>query len=60
MSEPCKYCGAYSRRSCEWEDMTGVECGAPCEFDDDAFGLDPDRLREDRDDERSLGKEPTT
>lgn len=48
----CPHCGAYSRRSCEWELMTGQPTEAPCEVDD--WEPDPDRLREDRDERRRL------
>jgi len=39
----CPYCGAYSRRSCEYEEMTGMprSC-APCEEDDEWDLPDPD------------------
>ena len=49
----CPYCGAYSRRSCEYEEMTGMprSC-APCEEDDEWDLPDPDLAREDRDDRR--------
>lgn len=53
----CPYCGAYSRRSCEYEEMTGMprSC-APCEEDDDWDAPDPDMAREDRDERRALQK----
>ncbi len=55
---PCKYCGAYSKRSCDWEDTCGSpDETPPCEIDDDAFGPDPDRLREDRDERKRREKE---
>jgi hypothetical protein len=54
----CQYCGAYSRRSCEWEEMTGnMRESAPCEFDDEWDQPDPDRLREDRDERATLAKQ---
>jgi len=58
MPEPtvCPYCGAYSRRSCEWEEMTDTpRATAPCNFDE--WDRDPDRLREDRDERKQLEKE---
>lgn len=55
-STVCPYCGAYSRRSCEWQEMTGnMPESAPCEFDD--WEIDPDRAREDRDERRQLDRE---
>lgn len=55
--EICPYCGAWSQRSCEWEEMTGnMPESAPCNFDD-TWGKDPDRLREDRDERRKLDRE---
>lgn len=57
----CPHCGAYSRRSCEWESMTGCPPeSAPCEFDEWDAEPDPDRLREDRDERRRLEKEDRT
>jgi len=58
MSGPtvCPHCGAYSRRSCEWEEMTGEPPeSAPCEFED--WEIDPDRMREDRDERQKLDRE---
>lgn len=58
MTDPtvCPHCGAYSRRSCEWEEMTDTpRATAPCNFDE--WGADPDRLREDREERRRLEKE---
>ncbi len=49
MPEPtvCPHCGAYSRRSCEWEEMTGnMAESAPCNFDE--WDVDPDFMRDDR------------
>lgn len=47
----CPYCGAYSRRSCEWQEMTDQpKYTAPCREDDEWDAPDPDRMREDRDD----------
>ena len=48
MAELCPFCGAYSRRSCELEDETGGEC---------LWELDPDILREDRDERARLTAE---
>lgn len=53
----CTFCGAYTKRSCSYYDDNDLDpdmCGAPCEEmdEEDVFGpeeLDPDRLREDRD-----------
>lgn len=42
----CPFCGAWDRRSCEMEDETGGVC--PWEETEE---LDPDRLREDRDEQ---------
>jgi hypothetical protein len=61
----CNFCGAWSKRSCDFYDMTDQDeafGGAPCEEmdPDDVFGpeeLDPDRLREDRDERRALNKD---
>lgn len=56
-SPVCPHCGAYSRRSCEWEEMTGnMPESAPCKFDEwDA--PDPDRLRDNRDERHQMQKE---
>jgi hypothetical protein len=51
MSTLCPACGAYSPRSCELADETGGIC--PWE----EAQLDPDRLREDRDERRRLAEE---
>lgn len=48
----CPFCGAYSRRSCEMEDETGV-----CAWEDATEEPDPDRLREDRDERSRLDRE---
>ncbi len=48
MAELCPFCGAYSRRSCELEDETGGEC---------LWEMDPDRLREGRDERARLDAE---
>ncbi len=47
MAEICPFCGAYSRRSCELEDDAG-EC---------LWELDPDILREDRDERERIARE---
>lgn len=53
MNGPCEFCGAYSPRSCEWEEMTGQSAEtAPCQHEPD-----PDRLREDRDERRRMERE---
>lgn len=65
MSRMCNFCGAYDTRRCAWyfdNDLDPDMGGAPCEEmdDEDVFGpeeLDPDRLREDRDERRALAKE---
>ena len=51
MAELCPFCGAYSRRACEMEDDTGGEC-----LWDESEELDPDRLREDRDERNRLAQ----
>lgn len=49
----CPWCGAYSTRSCELEEDMGV-----CPWrDQQGDELDPDRLREDRDERRRVAKE---
>lgn len=61
----CMFCGAYSQRGCAYyfdNDLDPDMGGAPCEEmdEEDVFGpeeLDPDRLREDRDERRQLDKE---
>jgi hypothetical protein len=54
---PCPWCGAYSPRSCELRDeMTGDIC--PWE-ESGEYELDPDRLREERDERRRLAKDET-
>ena len=61
----CMFCGAYSSRRCEFYNMTDQDeafGGAPCEEmdEEDVFGpeeLDPDRLREDRDERQRIAKE---
>lgn len=53
----CPHCGAYSRRSCEWEDMTDMPPEtAPCE-QDGTWEQDPDEAREDRDERARLMRE---
>lgn len=45
----CQFCGAYSRRSCEYPEMTGMPReAAPCQFDDEWDRPDPDAQRDDR------------
>ena len=56
MMELCPFCGAYSPRKCELEEeMAGAECPWESLIADEA--LDPDRLREDRDERRRLERE---
>lgn len=47
----CPFCGAYSRRSCEMEDEMGY-CPA-----DEIEPIDPDLLREDRDELQRLARD---
>jgi len=55
----CPYCGAYSRRSCEWEFMTDQpQETAPCEVSD--WEPDPHRPREDRDERQRVKRESDT
>lgn len=49
---PCPICGAYSRRNCELPEMSGVE-DIECQWEE----LDPDILREDRDERQRLERE---
>ncbi len=51
----CPWCGAYSPRSCEIEDEIS---GASCPWEDSE--LDPDLLRDDRDERRRMEKEHPT
>lgn len=58
----CNFCGAWSKRSCDFAPEGPWEGLAPCEEmdPDDVFGpeeLDPDRMREDRDERRALSKD---
>ncbi len=48
MAELCPFCGAYSRRACELTDETDGEC---------LWELDPDMMRQDRDERRRLDAE---
>lgn len=54
MSTPCPFCGAYSVRSCEIE---GIEDGCPWDDLNNEPDLDPDYLREIRDENKRLEKE---
>ena len=54
MTKLCEFCGSYSPRDCELrEEMDGV-----CPWEESE--LDPDRLREDRDERRRVDKENPT
>ena len=49
----CPWCGAYSKRACDLEEEMGA-----CPWEESEPELDPDRLREDRDD--LTKRHPTT
>jgi hypothetical protein len=58
MISVCTVCGAYSHRRCEWDG----EDDPPCEHhdtfveEDDCDRVDPDILREDRDERARIAK----
>lgn len=53
----CPYCGAGSRRSCEWEEMTDQPADtAPC-HEDEWDAPDHDILRDDRNERNRLARE---
>ncbi len=49
----CPFCGAGSRRACDMEDEVGY---CPAEEMDHDFYMDPDRLREDRDERKRINR----
>lgn len=59
MTSVCTICGAYSHRRCEWDGDEEPPCELNDTFveEDDCDRVDPDILREDRDEMRRLDRQ---